>query len=44
MTARSEWDALSYTTRKEHAASIESAKKAETRARRVDTVLDAITS
>jgi uncharacterized protein YdeI (YjbR/CyaY-like superfamily) len=35
---------LSYTTRKEHAASIESAKKPETRARRVEKVLDALSS
>ena len=39
---RKAWDALSYTARKEHAASIESAKKPETRARRVATVLDAL--
>ncbi len=41
---RKAWDALSYTARKEHAASIESAKKPETRARRVATVLDALSS
>src|SRR5262249_6808227 len=41
---RTAWDALSYTARKEHAASIESAKKPETRARRVEKVLDALSS
>lgn len=39
---RNAWDALSYTARKEHAASIESAKKPETRARRVAKVVDAL--
>jgi hypothetical protein len=39
---RRAWDALSYTARKEHAASIESAKKPETRARRVEKVLDSL--
>jgi hypothetical protein len=39
---RKAWDALSYTTRKEHAASIEGAKKPETRARRVAAVLDSL--
>jgi len=43
-TMRRTWDALSYTARKEHAASIESAKKPETRARRVEKVLDALSS
>ena len=38
------WEALSYTARKEHATAIESAKKPETRARRVDKVLDALSS
>jgi hypothetical protein len=41
---RKTWDALSYTARKEHAASVEGAKKPETRARRVDKVLDALSS
>ena len=41
---RRAWDALSYTARKEHAASIEGAKRPETRARRVDRVLDALSS
>jgi hypothetical protein len=39
---RKAWDALSYTARKEHAGSIESAKKPETRARRVTKVLDSL--
>jgi antitoxin component of MazEF toxin-antitoxin module len=41
---RTAWEALSYTARKEHATAIESAKKPETRARRVDTVLNALSS
>jgi Bacteriocin-protection, YdeI or OmpD-Associated/Domain of unknown function (DUF1905) len=40
--ARKAWDSLSYTARKEHAASIEGAKKPETRERRVAKVLDAL--
>jgi hypothetical protein len=36
------WNALSYTARKEHAASIEDAKRPETRARRVAKVLDSL--
>ena len=39
---RKAWDGLSYTARKEHAVSIESAKKPETRARRVAKVLDSL--
>ena len=39
---RKAWDALSYTARKEHAASIEGAKKPETRTRRVAKVLDSL--
>ena len=34
--ARAAWDALSFTHKREHAEAIEGAKKAETRARRVD--------
>src|SRR5206468_785786 len=41
---RRAWDALSYTARKEHAASIESAKKPETRARRVAKILGSLSS
>jgi hypothetical protein len=41
---RKAWDALSFTARREHAASIESAKKPETRARRVDKALDSLSS
>ena len=41
---RRAWDAMSYTARKEHAASIESAKRPETRSRRVDKVLEALSS
>jgi len=41
---RKAWEALSYTARKEHATAIESAKKAETRARRVEKVMDALSS
>jgi hypothetical protein len=37
--ARSAWDALSYTVRKEHARGIAEARKAETRARRLEATL-----
>ena len=37
--ATAAWDALSYSKRKEHARSVTEAKKPETRARRVETVL-----
>jgi antitoxin component of MazEF toxin-antitoxin module len=39
---REAWDSLSYTTRKEHAAAIEGAKKPETRERRVAKVLESL--
>jgi Domain of unknown function (DUF1905)/Bacteriocin-protection, YdeI or OmpD-Associated len=35
-TARAAWDKLSYTNRKEYAVAVESAKKPETRARRIE--------
>lgn len=37
--AKAAWDGLSFTTRKEHARSIDEAKSLETRARRVDKAL-----
>ncbi|KAA0116961.1 YdeI/OmpD-associated family protein [Mycolicibacterium sp. P9-22] len=37
--ATAAWDALSYSKRKEHARSVTAAKKPETRARRVETVV-----
>jgi len=40
--ARTAWDALSYSRRKEHARSVTDAKKSETRARRVAAVMDAL--
>ncbi|HEX4351250.1 MAG TPA: YdeI/OmpD-associated family protein [Polyangiales bacterium] len=39
-TARAAWDALSFTDRKERALAIESAKKPETRARRLQKTID----
>lgn len=41
--AKSAWDALSYTHRREHVEAIESAKKPETRARRIDKALEMLT-
>ena len=40
--ARAAWDALSYSRQRAHAESITGAKAADTRARRVDKVLDAL--
>lgn len=40
--ARAAFDALSYTQRKEHARSVAEAKKPETRARRVQAVVDSL--
>ena len=41
--ARKAWDALSFTHRKEHAQTLESAKKPETRARRLEKILSGLT-
>jgi hypothetical protein len=40
--AREAFDRLSYTTRKEHVRSVETAKAAETRTRRIDRVLESL--
>lgn len=37
------WEKLSYTTQKEHARSVESAKKPETRIRRIQKIVDSMT-
>lgn len=41
--ARAAFDALPYTQRKEHAAAVTGAKREETRARRIATILDSLT-
>jgi hypothetical protein len=40
--AREAFDRLSYTVRKEHARQVETAKAAETRARRIERILDSL--
>lgn len=40
--AREAFDRLSYTTRKEHVRQVETAKAAETRARRIDRILEGL--
>jgi uncharacterized protein YdeI (YjbR/CyaY-like superfamily) len=40
--AREAFDSLSYTTRKEHVRGVETAKAAETRARRIDRILESL--
>ncbi|WP_024799749.1 YdeI/OmpD-associated family protein [Nocardia sp. BMG51109] len=39
---REQFDRLSYTRRREHAASVSDAKRAQTRARRIDKILDGL--
>ena len=43
-TARAAWDKLSYTHQKEHARAVEEAKRPETRARRVEQAIAALTA
>jgi bifunctional DNA-binding transcriptional regulator/antitoxin component of YhaV-PrlF toxin-antitoxin module len=42
--AKASWERLSYTNKKEHAVAILSAKKAETRARRIQKILKTLTA